>query len=154
MITSVKTCFKCGAEKPLTDFYKHAAMADGRVNKCKECNKADVRKNRKDKIDYYRQYDVNRFTTQPHRKELANSQCKKYRKKYPNKYKAHAAVHNALRSGVLKRSDKCECCDGTKNLHAHHDDYAKPLEVRWLCPVCHNAWHSKHGEALNGEINE
>lgn len=27
MTTSIKTCFKCGAVRPLTDFYRHPAMA-------------------------------------------------------------------------------------------------------------------------------
>lgn len=40
-----KKCFKCGHEKPLEDFYAHAQMADGRVNKCKSCNKKDVKDN-------------------------------------------------------------------------------------------------------------
>lgn len=57
-----KICFKCGAEKPLTDFYKHSKMPDGHVNKCKECNKKDVRENRKIKADYYREYDRDRVT--------------------------------------------------------------------------------------------
>ena len=57
---SSKKCFKCEVVKPLTDFYRHPMMADGRVGKCKECNKADVRENRKRKIDYYRAYDRQR----------------------------------------------------------------------------------------------
>ena len=29
-------------------------------------------------------------------------------------------------------------------VHAHHDDYSKPLEVRWLCHKHHAAWHAKN----------
>jgi len=43
-ITS-KICFKCGKSKPITDFYKHPQMKDGRVNKCKPCNKNDIHLN-------------------------------------------------------------------------------------------------------------
>jgi hypothetical protein len=57
---TTKKCFKCNQEKELTEFYKHPKMPDGRVNKCKECNKADVRKNWWDKIDEKREYDKNR----------------------------------------------------------------------------------------------
>jgi len=34
----------------------------------------------------------------------------------------------------------CEVC-GEAKTQAHHDDYAKPLEVRWLCVTHHTAVH-------------
>ena len=39
-----KKCFKCSLEKPTTEFYKHKAMADGLIGKCKDCAKSDTKK--------------------------------------------------------------------------------------------------------------
>lgn len=55
----------------------------------------------------------------------------------PEKRAAHKAVEKALRNGKLERQP-CECgCD--RKVQAHHDDYFKPLEVRWLCHEAHRA---------------
>jgi hypothetical protein len=50
----------------------------------------------------------------------------------------------ALRKGVLVPL-RCEIC-GALGAEGHHDDYAKPLEVRWLCSRDHRRWH--HGYFL------
>lgn len=117
-------------------------MADGHVNKCKECNKKDVIENRKSKVDYYREYDKDRGNRQ------TADDVRRYREENPKKYKAHLIVNNAVRGGYITRKP-CEICGEADNTHAHHDDYDKPRIVRWLCPVHHKAWHLEHGEALN-----
>jgi hypothetical protein len=55
----------------------------------------------------------------------------------------HAAVAAAVRAGRLVRSPCLECC--APETVAHHDDYAKPLDVLWLCPLHHVARHIERG---------
>lgn len=136
-----KKCFKCGQIKPLADFYKHSKMADGHVNKCKDCNKKDVRDNRLSKVDYYREYDRERGNRQD------AGYVAEYRRKFPKKAKAHAAVSYAVRNGKMKKLN-CEVC-GSCDSVAHHDDYDYPLSVRWLCQAHHIEWHTKNGSGLN-----
>ena len=131
----MKRCNVCSDEKPTTDFYNRMAQ-------CKECWKAKVRANRAKNIDYYRDYDRKRGNRQP------DGYTKGYRSKCPNKYRAHTMVNNAIRDSKLFK-EPCEICGEAEGVHAHHDDYAKPLNVRWLCPVHHSQWHAENGEALN-----
>ena len=63
----------------------------------------------------------------------------------PIKHAAHNAVSNAVRDGKLLRQP-CEVC-GSQSAQAHHDDYSKPLDVRWLCTTHHAEWH-KHNTPL------
>lgn len=63
----------------------------------------------------------------------------RYRERYPEKYAAHRALRNGLRSGNIVRGI-CEQC-GSADTEGHHDDYSKPLEVRWLCKAHHLGHH-------------
>lgn len=68
---------------------------------------------------------------------------KAWRDRNPEKAKAHLAINNATRKGTLTRQP-CEVC-GSPRSHAHHDDYSKRLDVRWLCAVHHKALHRNPG---------
>ena len=147
MTTSIKTCFKCSEEKSLTEFYRHKQMADGYIGKCKECNKIDVRANRLKNLEYYREYDQARGC------RVNPDYTRMYRLAYPQKYKAHSAINNAVRDGRLSKPTSCEKCGDEKRIIGHHHDYLKPLDVEWLCQPCHVAWHHKNGEGLNGGMS-
>jgi ribosomal protein S27AE len=64
----------------------------------------------------------------------------KYREKNLLKCRARNEVRKALRKGILKK-ELCEIC-GNPIVEAHHDDYNKPLDVRWLCEDCHDDIHA------------
>lgn len=115
-------------------------MADGHLNKCKECCKSDVRSNYDANRDRYAAYERVRAKL-PHRRALNRKTTGRMRSQHPNKYRAHNAVNNALRDGRLERKP-CERC-GSLRVHGHHDDYNEPLNVKWLCPRHHKERHAE-----------
>lgn len=54
-------------------------------------------------------------------------------------------AHNAVRK--LPRPEACSRCLRVGKVEGHHEDYAKPTEVVWLCNPCHNARHKEIEEA-------
>ncbi|UOF80573.1 putative hnhc nuclease [Caudoviricetes sp.] len=43
----------------------------------------------------------------------------------------------------------CEVCGTDNKVHRHHDDYSKPLQVRFLCPKHHKAIHDPRPQKYN-----
>lgn len=90
---------------------------------------------------------------------------KAWRARNPEKDAAHRAVENfvkALSRRGLSKPD-CQGCGITeaaaktagKTIQAHHTDYAKPLDVTWVCGSCHisdhwtNSWRAeRNGKAV------
>lgn len=128
----MKRCVKCGHPKERDEFYSLSSK------KCKECVRDEVRQNRLSKLEYYREYDIKRAKL-PHRIELNTSVVSRYRLSHPDRYRANNAVNNAVRDGRLHKPKYCSRCGRfSKTIHGHHEDYSKPLEVEWLCVVCHS----------------
>ena len=137
---SSKVCFKCGELKPLDEFYKHFAMGDGHLGKCKSCTKTDVCSNRLKNIDRIRAYDRERAKN-PERAKAAAEVSAAWRKRDKRITAAHNAVTRAIRKGNLVRLP-CERC-GAEKAFAHHEDYNKKLDVTWLCQPCHKQRHKE-----------
>jgi len=135
----MKTCFKCGETLPIAEFYRHKQMKDGRLNKCKQCTKADVTNHRNANIERVREYDRARAML-PHRVELRSSYSREYAKLFPDRRRAHSAVNNAVRDGRLDKPGSCTECGNETVIHGHHHHgYTKEhwLDVQWLCAPCH-----------------
>ena len=136
----MKKCFKCNATKDISDFYVHLQMADGHLNKCKECTKSDVAKRAAEKPDQIKAYERLRNTL-PGRRVLKKSYASEYRSKNRDKHLARIKVGNALRGKKLVKLP-CEICGNSKS-EAHHHDYSKPLEVKWVCKFHHMQLHKE-----------
>lgn len=157
----MKICTKCNELKPLEDYYATSSKKDGHFNECKECTKARVSRHRLENIERIRAYDRERGSLQ-HRKENVKRTYRKrvsdpekrrkeldYKKEYRQKNQLKKAANyiagNAIRNGKLIRKP-CEGCGVDKNIHAHHEDYERPLDVTWLCRTCHGQRHKEINE--------
>jgi hypothetical protein len=149
----MKTCFKCGGVFPPSEFYRHAQMGDGHLNKCKVCTKRDVKARYEVKredpewITQERARGREKFTrlgyAERYRGRDTRRHLEAWKARYPEKCKAQQAVANAVRDGRLVRPTQCQECGAGGRIHGHHPDYSKPLEVMWLCPQCHGLQHRK-----------
>lgn len=143
---STKTCTRCNKVKDFSLFQKRAASKDGMTASCKEClsiydkTRANLPHRVKARAEYQK--------TEAGMESSAKAK-KRYIEKNPIKRAAHMITGSAIRKGDLIKKP-CEVCGSIDDIHARHNDYHKPLEVRWLCSTHHNEWHKENGEGLNG----
>lgn len=127
-------CIKCNIEKPLSAFYDSTINRGGDKGRCKPCVRTRANDNHK------QPHRVAYFSSEAGKRYAANK-FYKYLVKYPNRHAARLAVSSAIERGYLVRATNYEKCGVTTKTEAHHDDYNKHLEVRWLCKKCHWIWH-------------
>ncbi len=68
------------------------------------------------------------------------SRQERWRERNPQKHWAHSALRSGMKRGLVVRKP-CEVC-GDPKAEAHHDDYSRPLKVRWLCRKHHKEHHA------------
>jgi hypothetical protein len=121
-----KVCGTCRTRKWLLAFHRRKlCKSDGRSAVCKDCHR-----------DYSREYVRRKRDRTVHARHQRD-----WRVRNRDREKVHAAVRRALNDGRLVRCDVCSDCSCETRLEAHHEDYGRPLDVIWLCSVCHGLRH-------------
>jgi hypothetical protein len=131
-----KKCYMCSELIDTVLFYKDRTRSDGLSNRCKDCARKHLRKMSLDHPHiftekYKRWYRKN--------KDKVRKNWKIWYEANKYKVRAHNKVKTALLNGSLVKGI-CEKC-GSSDVRAHHDDYSKPLQVRWLCQRHHMQHH-------------
>ena len=138
--TQMKRCVNCGEVKLLSEFFAAAGGPYGLRGSCKECDRKYQRryrqKNRRLLREKQRQFQVDN-------EAAIHSRQQTYHRLHPEKAAARCAVRDAFRAGKLMKG-MCEVhgADCTGEVEAHHDDYSKPLDVRWVCVSAHHRLHA------------
>jgi hypothetical protein len=162
----MKICGKCGLLKDSSLFYKDCSTSDGLKSICISCKKDQAKKYYKnntelckDKAQQWKHMNPEKnkaiYTSyrlaNPDKVKQSNKNARmkrrdssqKYdlerKKLFPEKLMAKYLVRKAIRKGMLIK-ESCKIC-GKKYVHAHHQDYSKPLDVIWLCPSHHKKIH-------------
>lgn len=123
-----KVCVECLKRKPVKCFYE-LKKYDRRYlshwcSRCIDCETTSVKARNKGRC-----------------KASRAATGRKYRETHPLQMEAKRLSDLALKRGTLVRPDHCERCGNHKSvspIQKHHEDYAKALEVWWLCKKkCH-----------------
>lgn len=140
-----KRCSRCRRSLDVSQFYKNRSQPDGLQNQCVGCKHEASRKYLSRD---YGSRDTSRVGAP--RKSLTAEQIiarrrasvKRYHALHPAEWSIKGAARQkagrALSAGLLVRQP-CEMADCAAKSGMHHDDYTKPLAVRWLCTK-HHRW--------------
>lgn len=133
-------------------------MARPRSCNCGSCRKCKDRQRKKARYDAMSAEERRAWVRKkdPIKRYATNRVARaRHEARHPEKAAARDDVQRAMRAGRITRQP-CEVCgaqhgdirpDRTKvKVEAHHDDYTKPLDVRWLCTEHHRPpWVTDRG---------
>lgn len=153
-----KVCVRCGTERPVADFPLRT-VGGTRRGTCAPCRNDDRTK--------CNERHPERLAAERKRRDPVKraAQWKRWAARTPSYVpfakwnrehkaikaeigRAHWAVRKAIRNGELTRPSQCEACGKTARIEAAHEDYSRPLDVRWLCHSCHVRWDNKEPKTI------
>lgn len=153
-----KRCPDCHEEKPKDGFYHDKTKKGGFGTYCKVCHDLRARKWEIENRTFVRELNRKRREAFPERQaeyerrykerypERRREAPRRWNERNPEKVEAQRKLRKAVRLGQVSKPDSCEDCGkftDSYDLHGHHEDYSKPLDVDWLCRRCHKKRHAE-----------
>lgn len=150
-----KKCTRCKAIKPIEDFGYHSQGRDNRNPNCKQCcieRSKEYAKNNPEKVsETHKRYQREHWEDiKKSKKEYLSTEKGKIserksdaiqRAKFPEKFRARRAVHNATRRGKIQPASSFSCvvCGKQARHYHHYNGYDKEhrLDVIPVCDPCH-----------------
>ena len=136
-------CKRCGELKSISELRANKGCRYGVQKICRVCDAARAKElyqtnrlQKKISVDAYRKTEQG--------KKVVRAAADRIRIKRNDVWKQ---VRAAVIKGELTKPNSCENCNtlitDNNELHGHHSDYSKPLDVIWLCRECHMVAHNK-----------
>lgn len=135
-------CCTCKEALPPADFYSCKRSPNGLKAQCKRCHNStsirtrDIENTRRIRRESGRRVRVLNLDAVRGRERLR-------KRPVDERVMARRKLNTAVQCGKLIRPKVCSICFGGGKITAHHDDYSRPLDVRWLCWGCHGKEHRK-----------
>jgi hypothetical protein len=149
----LRKCYKCQAIKGIYEYYADKTKFGGHKYICKSCECEGKKEQRSIDPEKSREYfrkrwereDIKqRYSEQNRKRRIENPEYFREKSKKQNEHPhslARKIYRNALTAGKLVKPNACTECGRIGNVDGHHIDYSKPLEVVWLCRICHMKKH-------------
>jgi hypothetical protein len=170
-----KVCFKCNVDKPIEEYYAHKEMADGHLNKCKDCAKKDSKDNKTvPRICANCGNDFLANINEIKRRTGGANTCSRacwysympevLNKKWDELGRLESSLYTRAHRFVYKTLGKatmCEIC-GSNDRHIYHwanlsGNYSLNIsDWKQMCPSCHknhdNNFYKKKGVRMMSKI--
>lgn len=140
----MKVCTICKEDKFLSEYYPIYYKKLNKTymqSRCKSCDKIVKAKWNSENAEAIREQKKEYKKKNP--EKMREKSRNYYKIADPKKIKARAILGCKVRYGKIVKPELCEGCMEKHVLHGHHNDYDKPLEVKWLCVSCHAKEHRR-----------
>lgn len=140
-----KLCGRCRIHKPRDHFW-FSKFHQAYYSYCKACYKARRRTRTAEESERGKDYRARNLEKERLRKRLTQKRDAALKKaKNPERVRARDILRKAVRRGKVEKPSRCSSCARelpARQIHGHHHNgYANPFDVVWLCMACHGLEH-------------